>query len=124
YRKGAIERREEGCDYGGTMRLGAYPCILTKNSKVYQIYKKEEIFERHRHRYEFNNAFREAFEKSGLRIVGTSPNNELVEIVELEDHPWFIGVQFHPEFKSKPLAPHPLFVDFIRASYEAKESKT
>ncbi|MFN3505080.1 MAG: CTP synthase [Caldimicrobium sp.] len=123
YRKGAIEKREEGCDLGGTMRLGAYPCVLTKNSKVYQAYKKEEIFERHRHRYEFNNAFRVEFEKAGLKVVGTSPDGQLVEIVELEDHPWFVGVQFHPEFKSKPLAPHPLFVDFIRASFEAKQSK-
>ncbi len=122
YRKGTRERREEGCDLGGTMRLGAYPCLLAKDSKVYQAYKQNQIYERHRHRYEFNNLYREAFEKAGLRIVGTSPDGELVEIVELEDHPWFVGVQFHPEFKSKPLNPHPLFVDFIRASFERKKA--
>ncbi len=118
YRSGRIEKREIGCDLGGTMRLGAYPCKLLPGSKVYQAYGVSQIFERHRHRYEFNNAFREALERGGLKVVGTSPNEELVEIVELEDHPWFVGVQFHPEFKSKPLTPHPLFVAFIKASYD------
>jgi len=118
YRKGRIERRDEGCDFGGTMRLGAYPCVLKPGSICHKTYGVDKILERHRHRYEFNNAYREAFEERGLKVVGTSPDGELVEIVELEDHPWFVGVQFHPEFKSKPLAPHPLFVDFIRASYE------
>ncbi len=118
YRKGRIERRDEGCDLGGTMRLGAYPCVLKPGSICHKTYGVDKILERHRHRYEFNNAYRQAFEERGLRVVGTSPDGELVEIVELEDHPWFVGVQFHPEFKSKPLAPHPLFVDFIRASYE------
>ena len=118
YRKGRIERRDEGCDFGGTMRLGAYPCVLKPGSICHKTYGVDKILERHRHRYEFNNAYRQAFEERGLRVVGTSPDGELVEIVELEDHPWFVGVQFHPEFKSKPLAPHPLFVDFIRASYE------
>jgi len=118
YRKGRIERRDEGCDLGGTMRLGAYPCVLKPGSICHKTYGVDKILERHRHRYEFNNAYRQAFEERGLKVVGTSPDGELVEIVELEDHPWFVGVQFHPEFKSKPLAPHPLFVDFIRASYE------
>ncbi|MCS7200400.1 MAG: CTP synthase [Caldimicrobium sp.] len=120
YRKGCVEQRNEESDLGGTMRLGAYPCKLKRDSIVYQAYKQEEIFERHRHRYEFNNAFREALERGGLKVTGTSPNEELVEIIEVEGHPWFVGVQFHPEFKSKPLRPHPLFVDFIRASYERK----
>jgi len=120
YRKGRVERRDEGCDLGGTMRLGAYPCVLKPGSICHKAYGVDMIFERHRHRYELNNAYRSALEEAGLKVVGTSPNGELVEVVELEDHPWFVGVQFHPEFKSKPLAPHPLFVDFIRASYENK----
>jgi CTP synthase len=123
YRKGRVERRDEGCDLGGTMRLGAYPCVLKPGSICHKAYGVDMIFERHRHRYEFNNAYRSALEEAGLKVVGTSPNGELVEVVELEDHPWFVGVQFHPEFKSKPLAPHPLFVDFIRASYENKLRK-
>lgn len=121
YRKGRVERRDEGFDLGGTMRLGAYPCKVLKPSKAYDAYQTEEIFERHRHRYEFNNAFREDFEKAGLRVVGVSPDGELVEIIELEGHPWFIGVQFHPEFKSKPLNPHPLFKGFVGACYEQKK---
>ncbi|MDF2953522.1 MAG: CTP synthase [Thermodesulfobacterium sp.] len=120
YRTGRVERRDEGCDLGGTMRLGAYPCILKNPSKAWEAYQKDEVFERHRHRYEFNNIYRSEMEKAGLKVVGTSPNGELVEIVELEDHPWFIGVQFHPEFKSKPTAPHPLFKSFIKASYQYK----
>jgi CTP synthase len=120
YRKGRVERRDETCDLGGTMRLGAYPCVLKPGSICHKAYGVDKIFERHRHRYEFNNAYRSALEEAGLKVVGTSPDGELVEVVELEDHPWFVGVQFHPEFKSKPLAPHPLFVDFIRASYENK----
>jgi CTP synthase len=120
YRKGRVERRDEGCDLGGTMRLGAYPCVLKPGSICHKAYGVDKIFERHRHRYEFNNAYRSSLEEAGLKVVGTSPDGELVEVVELEDHPWFVGVQFHPEFKSKPLAPHPLFADFIRASYENK----
>lgn len=123
YRTGKVERRDEGCDLGGTMRLGAYPCRLVKDSRAYEAYGQDEIFERHRHRYEFNNAFREDLVRAGLKIVGTSPDGELVEIIELEDHPWFVGVQFHPEFKSKPLKPHPLFVKFIEASYNKKVSR-
>jgi len=103
-------------DYGASMRLGAYPCVLSKNSLAYKIYKQKEISERHRHRYEFNNEYQEILEKAGLKITGTSPDGKLVEIIELEDHPWFIGVQFHPEFKSRPLKAHPLFRDFIKAT--------
>ncbi|MCL5406911.1 MAG: CTP synthase [Patescibacteria group bacterium] len=103
-------------NYGGSMRLGAYPCKLNKKSKTYQCYKKESIFERHRHRYEFNNQYREILEQKGLVIAGTSPDNHLVEIIELKNHPFFIATQFHPEFKSRPLSPHPLFVEFVKTA--------
>ncbi len=102
-------------DYGATMRLGAWDCILTKGTKTYSAYSQGKIFERHRHRYEFNNTYRSRLEKAGLIIAGTSSDKKLVEIVELKNHPWFVGVQFHPEFKSRPLRPHPLFRDFIGA---------
>lgn len=101
---------------GGTMRLGAYPCKVEKDSLVYQAYKEELIYERHRHRYEFNNEYRDELVKKGLKIVGVSPDERLVEMVELNNHPWFVGVQFHPEFKSRPNRCHPLFRDFIGAS--------
>jgi CTP synthase len=101
---------------GGSMRLGAYPCMLKENTLAQRAYQGFEISERHRHRYEFNNAYREKLEKAGLVISGTSPNNELVEIIEVCDHPWFIGVQFHPEFKSTPRTPHPLFRGFVGAA--------
>ncbi|MCB9026200.1 MAG: CTP synthase [Bdellovibrionaceae bacterium] len=101
---------------GGTMRLGAYPCTLKKDSKVRQIYNKTLISERHRHRYEFNNKYRQLFEKHGMTLSGICQDRDLVEIVEIQDHPWFIGVQFHPEFKSKPLQPHPLFTSFVGAA--------
>ena len=103
---------------GGTMRLGLYPCRLSSDSKVHSIYGSELIYERHRHRYEFNNAYRTALTKAGLKLAGLSPDERLVEIIELPDHPWFIGVQFHPEFKSRPNRPHKLFADFIKASLE------
>lgn len=111
------EQREkiENKDYGASMRLGAYPCILNKDSLAYRAYRQIKISERHRHRYEFNNEYREVLERAGLKITGTSPDGRLVEIIELKDHPWFVGVQFHPEFKSRPLRPHPLFRDFIKA---------
>lgn len=108
---------------GGTMRLGAYPCRTLEGSLARKIYGAEMIHERHRHRYEFNNKYRDQFEKAGMVFSGLSPDGQLVEIIELKDHPWFLGCQFHPEFKSKPLAPHPLFKDFIRASLEYKESR-
>jgi CTP synthase len=98
---------------GGTMRLGAWPCALAEESKVRALYGTRRISERHRHRYEFNNAYRERCEDAGLRIVGTTPDKMLVEIVELKDHPFFIGVQFHPEFQSRPTRPHPLFQGFL-----------
>ncbi len=105
-------------NYGNTMRLGSYPCILKEGSLAYDLYENLGISERHRHRYEFNNDYRDSFEKAGLKISGTSPDNDLVEIVELsrEQHPFFMGVQFHPELKSRPLKPHPLFLGLIRAS--------
>lgn len=103
---------------GGTMRLGLYPCKLEEASRCREIYGKELIYERHRHRWEFNNAYRAAVIGGGMRLAGISPDERLVEIVELPDHPWFIGVQFHPEFKSRPNKPHKLFADFIKASLE------
>ncbi len=102
--------------YGGTMRLGAYPCVLTPKTHARTAYGKREISERHRHRYEFNNDYRERLEKAGLTISGTSPDGKLVEIVELKNHPFFVGVQFHPEFLSRPLRPHPLFNAFVKAA--------
>ena len=106
---------------GGTMRLGAYPCHIKKGSLMERIYGAEDISERHRHRYEFNNDYREDYEKSGMSIVGTSPDNHLVEAVEIENHPFYFGVQFHPEFKSRPNRPHPAFLSFIEASLKRKE---
>lgn len=102
---------------GGTMRLGRYPCVLDPSSRAYGAYQRPLVYERHRHRYEVNNAYRQKLAEGGLLPSGRSPDGRIVEIVELADHPWFLGCQFHPEFKSKPKRPHPLFVDFIRASY-------
>ena len=109
-------------DKGGTMRLGEYPCQLRKNSNAYTAYGKREIEERHRHRYEFNNMYRIQMEEAGLKISGLSPTGNLVEIIELEDHPWFLAGQFHPEFKSSPMKPHPLFKDFILSSIEFQKN--
>ena len=114
--EGGLQQRAEGGDLGGTMRLGAYPARLDGNSVVASIYGAEEISERHRHRYEVNTAYRERLEKSGLVFSGMSPDGMLPEIVERPDHPWFVGVQFHPELKSKPFEPHPLFKSFIEAA--------
>ena len=111
-----LEQRTADDDMGGTMRLGAYPADLAPGSQVAKIYEAEHVEERHRHRYEINVAYREAIEAKGLKFSGMSPDGELPEIVELEDHPWFIGVQFHPELKSRPMAPHPLFKSFIAAA--------
>ncbi len=105
---------------GGTMRLGAYPCVLEKDSKVYAAYGTTKISERHRHRYEFNNEYKEKMEQAGLIATGINPESNLVEIVELRDHPWFVGVQFHPELKSTVENPHPLFVEFIKACVDHK----
>ncbi len=99
---------------GGTMRLGAYECQLKAGSRVSEIYKKETVSERHRHRYEFNNSFKEEYEKNGMLCVGKNPESDLVEIVEIPTLKWFVGTQFHPEYQSTVLKPHPLFVDFIR----------
>lgn len=107
---------QEGKEKGGTMRLGAYPCVLMPDSTAYQAYKSGKISERHRHRYEFNNAYRDDLIKTGLVISGLYPQKDLVEIVELKEHPWFLATQFHPEFKSRPTAPHPLFASFIGAA--------
>lgn len=105
---------------GGTMRLGIYPCKLEEGSKAFKAYGQQVIYERHRHRYEFNNEYRKEITKAGLKITGVSPDNRLVEIVEVEDHPWFVATQFHPEFKSRPNRPHPLFRDFIKAALQNK----
>ena len=106
---------------GGTMRLGLYPCKVTENTLTSEAYHDEIIYERHRHRFEFNNAYREQLTAKGLVIGGTSPNGRLVEIIELHNHPWFVGTQFHPEFKSRPTKPHPLFRDFVKAALTYKD---
>jgi CTP synthase len=113
-----LERRSAGSDLGGTMRLGKYTAVLAPQSRVARIYGAETIEERHRHRYEVNLEYRSVLEKAGMRFSGMSPDGLLPEIVEYPDHPWFVGVQFHPELKSKPFEPHPLFADFIRAAIE------
>ena len=109
-------------ELGGTMRLGAYPCVLADETRSLEAYGIKEISERHRHRYELNNTYRDMLTEHGLVLAGTSPDKRLVEIVEIPDHPWFVGVQFHPELKSRPLAPHPLFRDFIKAAVAFGES--
>ena len=113
---GTVQRRDITSEKGGTMRLGAYPCMIKEDTLAHKAYGISDISERHRHRYEFNNAFIDRLEEKGLVISGTSPDGELVEIVEIKDHPWYLGCQFHPEFKSRPMDPHPLFREFIRAS--------
>lgn len=115
---GAKQIRHKDGDLGGTMRLGAYECVLEKGSKVAEIYGQDHISERHRHRYEVNIKYEPILNKAGMSIVGRSPDGMLPEIVEIKEHPWFIGVQFHPELKSKPFAPHPLFVSFIKAAID------
>ena len=105
---------------GGTMRLGSYECNLNEKSMVKKIYKSKKIYERHRHRYEVNITYKNKFESKGLIFSGLSNNNKLTEIIELNSHPWFVGVQFHPEFKSRPLSPHPLFASFIKAAKNKK----
>ena len=114
--------RDENTDKGGTMRLGAYPCHLEQGSLVHKVYNADDISERHRHRYEVNNAYRDELAEAGLQFSGTSPNGELVEFVELpaDVHPYYVSTQAHPELKSRPTKPHPLFADFVRASYEHK----
>jgi CTP synthase len=114
----ALEKRGAKGDLGGTMRLGAYPATLTRGSRVAGIYGTTEISERHRHRYEVNTDYKGRLEQRGMRFSGMSPDGVLPEIVEYEDHPWFIGVQFHPELKSRPFEPHPLFASFVEAALE------
>ncbi len=115
-----LEEQKRVENLGGTMRLGSYGCSLKKGTKAYKAYGRESIHERHRHRYEFNNKYKVKMETSGLVVSGTSPNGRLVEIVEIADHPWFVGCQFHPEFRSKPDQAHPLFRDFVKASLAHK----
>jgi len=110
-----MEEQKSIVDKGGTMRLGGYKCIISKNSKVYNAYQKTEVIERHRHRYEFNNKYFDDFRKNGMIPVGINPESNLVEIMEIAEHKWFVGVQFHPEYSSTVVNPHPLFVDFIKA---------
>ena len=109
-------------DIGGTLRLGSYPCILDKSSKAYEVYGTENIEERHRHRYEVNNDFRAVLEEKGMKLCGTSPDGRIVEMVELPDHPWFLATQAHPELKSRPNRPHPLFKGFVEAAIKYRQS--
>jgi CTP synthase len=119
-----MEEQKGVTQKGGTMRLGAYPCQLKPGTKTFDAYSSENISERHRHRFEFNNEYRKSFEEQGMIFSGLSPDGELVEMMELKDHPWFISCQFHPELKSKPMAPHPLFRDLVRASIEGKQQRS
>lgn len=116
FRTKNLEKRNAESDKGGTMRLGAYPCKIIPDTRAFEAYGKELVEERHRHRYEFNNAFKDLLEEKGMVFSGTAPDGSLMEIVELPDHPWFLGCQFHPEFKSRPMAAHPLFREFIKAA--------
>ena len=116
FRTKNLEKRDAESDKGGTMRLGAYPCKIIPDTRAFEAYGKELVEERHRHRYEFNNAFQDLLEEKGMVFSGTAPDGSLMEIVELPDHPWFLGCQFHPEFKSRPMAAHPLFREFIKAA--------
>ena len=113
-----LEEQRAVSSKGGTMRLGAQPCVLHEGTKVFKAYGSREISERHRHRYEFNNRYTELFVDRGMVFSGYTSDKQFVEIMELRDHPWFVCVQFHPEFKSKPTDPHPLFKEFIRASLQ------
>jgi len=123
YKNNRAIRRDETSDYGGTMRLGAYPCVLEPGSFAHEAYQCQEVSERHRHRYEFNNEYREILAKQGFKFTGLSPDQKLVEIIELPDHPWFLGCQFHPEFKSRPMEPHPIFKAFVKSSLEQARLK-
>ncbi|GIJ95222.1 CTP synthase [Capnocytophaga stomatis] len=118
-----MENQKDITHKGGTMRLGAWDCKLLKNSNIYEAYGKENISERHRHRYEFNNEFKDVLEKAGMRCTGINPETGLVEVIEIQDHPWFVGVQYHPEYKSTVANPHPLFVAFVKAALKNKLEK-
>ena len=117
-----MENQRDINDMGGTMRLGAYPCILSPGTLAQSAYGTDKISERHRHRYEVNNSYRQTLSNNGLIFSGLSPDEQLVEMIELDNHPWFVGCQFHPEFKSTPLEPHPLFRDFVKVAMEFKSS--
>jgi CTP synthase len=117
-----MEEQKGLADMGGTMRLGAYPCSLEPGSKAAQAYGALATEERHRHRYEFNDAYREQFIQNGMTPTGTHPDSKLVEIVEVPEHPWFVGAQFHPEYKSTVVTPHPLFKAFVQAAMEVKNN--
>ena len=123
FRKKCVQRRDMTSEKGGTMRLGAYPCVIEKDTRAFEAYGSVEVSERHRHRYEFNSSYQSRFEEAGLTISGLSPDKSLVEIVEIKDHPWFLGCQFHPEFTSTPMQPHPLFREFIRAALGNKKTE-
>ena len=119
--RGAVEVCHVGIeDIGGTLRLGSYPCVLDKSSKSYEVYGEETIQERHRHRYEVNNYYREELIKHGITLAGVSPDGRIVEMIEIKDHPWFIATQAHPEFKSRPNRPHPLFRGFVEAALKVE----
>ncbi|MDD2218891.1 MAG: CTP synthase, partial [Desulfoplanes sp.] len=117
-RKKSIQRRDKESEKGGTMRLGAYPCVVKPETRAYEAYGVAQVSERHRHRFEFNKMYAKDFEKNGMTISGFSPDETLVEIVEIQDHPWFLACQFHPEFNSNPLHPHPLFREFVKATIQ------
>ena len=118
-----MEEQKSVSKKGGTMRLGAYPCSLSKGTLAQDAYNEFDISERHRHRFEFNNAYRDVLTKNGLILSGIYKEKDLVEVVEITDHPWFLGCQFHPEFKSKPLVPHPLFRAFVRAALVYRDAR-
>ena len=118
-----MENQSNEIKKGGTMRLGSYPCYVHDRSLLHMLYQKDRIEERHRHRYEFSNKYRPRFEENGMMISGTSPDNALVEAIEYSDHPFYVGVQYHPEFKSRPNHPHPLFTGLINASLDSKNHK-
>jgi CTP synthase len=118
-----MEEQKSVSKKGGTMRLGANPCTIAKGSLAHGAYNELDISERHRHRYEFNNKFRDIMMRHGMVLSGIYKEKDLVEIIEIPDHPWFLGCQFHPEFKSKPLAPHPLFRDFVGAALKHRNDR-
>ena len=118
-----MEEQKGVTEKGGTMRLGSYPCTISRNSLAHKVYGETKIRERHRHRYEFNNDYLKEFNDKGMVASGMNPDSNLVEMMELKDHPWFIGVQFHPEYRSNVLNPHPLFIHFVKAAFEYKSDK-
>ena len=119
-----MDEQQNVVDKGGTMRLGAWPCALRNGSKVAKLYGQSDISERHRHRYEVNPSYFDSLEQAGLKITGRSPDGRLAEMIELNSHPYFVACQFHPEFKSKPLEPHPLFTAFIKAAIDQAGKST